>query len=175
MQVRLQGGLVFLFLFLFFGINYGFRSWCVTMSYVIIVTGGFPGRASDTEPTSQSRRHRKLGFNPWVRKIPWRRAWKPTPEFLPRESHGQRSLIYRVTGSTGSQRVGHVWTDLANKHSDWRENIRSLFNRLFRSCLASFHCHLLDCLSLPLCALTMETMEFPLGWTLELPPMFHYS
>ena len=34
----------------------------------------------------------RLGFHPWVRKIPWRRAWKPTPIFLPRESHGQRSL-----------------------------------------------------------------------------------
>ena len=32
------------------------------------------------------------GFDPWVRKIPWRRAWQPTPVFLPEESHGQRSL-----------------------------------------------------------------------------------
>ena len=32
------------------------------------------------------------GFDPWVVKIPWRRAWQPTPVFLPRESHGQRSL-----------------------------------------------------------------------------------
>ena len=31
-------------------------------------------------------------FNPWVRKISWRRAWQPTPVFLPRELHGQRSL-----------------------------------------------------------------------------------
>ena len=31
-------------------------------------------------------------FNPWVRKIPWRRKWQPTPVFLPRESHGQRRL-----------------------------------------------------------------------------------
>ena len=29
----------------------------------------------------------------WVGKIPWRRAWQPTPVFLPRESHGQRSLV----------------------------------------------------------------------------------
>ena len=29
---------------------------------------------------------------PWVRKIPWRRAWQPTSVFLPGESHGQRSL-----------------------------------------------------------------------------------
>ena len=32
------------------------------------------------------------GFDPWVGKIPWRRAWQPTPEFLPGESQGQRSL-----------------------------------------------------------------------------------
>ena len=30
--------------------------------------------------------------DPWVRKIPWRREWLPTPVFLPGESHGQRSL-----------------------------------------------------------------------------------
>ena len=29
---------------------------------------------------------------PWVRKIPLRRAWQPTPVFLPEEPHGQRSL-----------------------------------------------------------------------------------
>ena len=33
----------------------------------------------------------RLGFNPWVRKIPWRRAQQPTSVFLP-GSHGQRSL-----------------------------------------------------------------------------------
>ena len=31
-------------------------------------------------------------FNPWVRKIPWRREWQSTPVFLPGESHGQRRL-----------------------------------------------------------------------------------
>ena len=34
---------------------------------------------------------RRLGFSPWVRNN-WRRAWQPTPVFLPGESHGQRSL-----------------------------------------------------------------------------------
>ena len=33
-----------------------------------------------------------VGFNPWVRKIPWGRRWQPTPAFLPGESHGQRNL-----------------------------------------------------------------------------------
>ena len=36
---------------------------------------------------------RRLGFNPWVGKIPWRREWQPTPVFLPGESQGQRSLV----------------------------------------------------------------------------------
>ena len=33
-----------------------------------------------------------VGLMPGVGKIPWRRAWPPTPVFLPGESHGQRSL-----------------------------------------------------------------------------------
>ena len=33
---------------------------------------------------------RKPGFVPWVRKIPWRRKWQPTPVLLPGKSHGQR-------------------------------------------------------------------------------------
>ena len=31
-------------------------------------------------------------FHPWVRKIPWRRKWQPTPVFLRGKSHGWRSL-----------------------------------------------------------------------------------
>ena len=32
------------------------------------------------------------GLDPWVRKIPWRRKWRPTPVVLPGESHRQRSV-----------------------------------------------------------------------------------
>ena len=35
----------------------------------------------------------ETGFDAWVRKILWRRKWQPTPVFLPRKSHGQRSLV----------------------------------------------------------------------------------
>ena len=35
---------------------------------------------------------RRLRFDPWVRKIPWRRKWQPTPVFLPGKRHGQWSL-----------------------------------------------------------------------------------
>ena len=37
-------------------------------------------------------RRTRWGFDPWVRKIPWKRAWQPTPVFLPEKSPGQRSL-----------------------------------------------------------------------------------
>ena len=47
---------------------------------------GFPGGTSGREPACQCRRHKRHRFDPWVGKIPWRRAWKPTPVFLPGES-----------------------------------------------------------------------------------------
>ena len=37
------------------------------------------GGASGQGPTCQGRRHGRYWFDPWVRKIPWRRAWQPTP------------------------------------------------------------------------------------------------
>ena len=45
------------------------------------------------------------GFNPWVRKIPWRRKQLPTPAFLPGETHGQRSLVdYSPKGHKESEK-----------------------------------------------------------------------
>ena len=42
--------------------------------------------------TCQCRTVRRLRFNPWVRKIPWRREQQPTLVFLPGKSNRQRSL-----------------------------------------------------------------------------------
>ena len=47
---------------------------------------------SGKEPACQCRRHERLGFNPWVRKIPWSRKWQPTPVLLPGQFCGQRRL-----------------------------------------------------------------------------------
>ena len=60
---------------------------------VYIISVGFPGGASGKNLTCQCWRCKRCGFNPWVRKILWRRAWQPTPVFLLGESHGQRSLV----------------------------------------------------------------------------------
>ena len=53
---------------------------------------GLPRYTSGKERACQFRRHKTHRFDPWVRKIPWRRAWQPTPVFLPGESHGWKSL-----------------------------------------------------------------------------------
>ena len=47
---------------------------------------GFPGSTSGKESAQQCRRHKGHSFNPCIRKIPWRRAWQPTPVFMPGES-----------------------------------------------------------------------------------------
>ena len=65
---------------------------------------GFPGGASGKKktkkqkkktkkPACQCRTWKRHGFNPWIGKIPWRRAWQHTPVFLPGEFHGQRILV----------------------------------------------------------------------------------
>ena len=64
---------------------------------------GFPDDASGKEFICQCRRCKRSRFNPRVGKIPWRRAWNPTP------------LAWRISWtekpgrlqSIGSQRVGH--------------------------------------------------------------------
>ena len=54
----------------------------------------------------QCRRCRKRRFNPWLGKILWKRAWQPTPVFLPGESHGQRNLaIYSPWSCKESDRT----------------------------------------------------------------------
>ena len=54
----------------------------VGASQVALVINSQPANAGD----------KRCRFDPWIRKIPWKREWKPTLRFLPGESHGQRSL-----------------------------------------------------------------------------------
>ena len=63
---------------------------------------GLPWWLNGTESACQCRRS---GFNPWVRKIPWRRKWQPTSIFLSGKSQGQRSLA--GYSPWGGRRVGH--------------------------------------------------------------------
>ena len=65
----------------------------------VLVVKNLPANAGDMRP----------GFNPWVRKIPWRRAWRPAPVFLPGESHRWRSQP--VHG------VAKSWTWVKRQHA----------------------------------------------------------
>ena len=50
--------------------------------------------------------------HPW-----WRRAWQPTPVFLPGESHGQRSLVgYSPWGCKDSDQLWQLNTHACTKH-----------------------------------------------------------
>ena len=68
-----------------------------TLSYYITIGAvyyilGFPGDSVVKESTCQCRRCKRQVY-PWIRNIPWRRKWSPTPVFLPGKSHGHRCLV----------------------------------------------------------------------------------
>ena len=66
----------------------------------VLVVKNMPGNAGVTGDVDSTH-----GFDPWVRKIPWKRKWQLTLVSLPGESHGQRSL--EGPQSTGLQRIRH--------------------------------------------------------------------
>ena len=77
---------------------------------------GFPGGASGKESACQCRRHKRCGFNPRARKIPWNRKWQPAPVFLPGKFNGQRSLVgYYPWGCKESDMTENTYLS----HSDY--------------------------------------------------------
>ena len=58
---------------------------------IMLNNQGFPGGASCKEPTVNARHSGDVG-SILGGKTPWRRAWQPTPIFMPGEPHGQRRL-----------------------------------------------------------------------------------
>ena len=82
---------------------------------------GFPAGSDGKE--SACNAGRRPGFDPWVRKLPWRRKWQPTPVLLPGESHGQRSLAgYSPWGhkeSDTTERLTHTRTMLGKTARCW--------------------------------------------------------
>ena len=57
-------------------------------------------------PPASAERVKRHRFAPWVRKIPWRTKWQPTPVFLIEKSQGQRSLVdYSLKGCKESDRT----------------------------------------------------------------------
>ena len=101
-------------------------------------TWGFAGSASGKESTCQCRRLRRCELDPWVRKIPWRRKWQPTPVFLPGESHGQRSLWAAVHGVTESDTTEHTHTHTyTHREGCWNVMGPAIPSRWFGRCLST--------------------------------------
>ena len=63
---------------------------CVQVCICVQVCG-LPRWHSGKESTCQCRRHKRHGFDPWVKKVPCRRKHQFTAVFLPGKFHGQRS------------------------------------------------------------------------------------
>ena len=73
---------------------------------------GVPGGASGKEPACQCRRCKRHWFDPCVGKIPWRRAWQPTPCLEnPLDRGAWQATVHRVA------RVRHDWSNLARAHT----------------------------------------------------------
>ena len=92
---------------------------------------GLPGGASGKESACQCRRLQRCRSDPWVKKIPWRRAQQPTPVFFLGESNGQRSLM-------GYGPQGHKESDMtkATQHSTIQHNcphLQNIYNSAFSS------------------------------------------
>ena len=70
------------------------KIWCLQrpLSPTFRITR-FPRWLNGKQSACQCRKCKRRRFDPWVRKIPWKRKWQPTPIFLPEKSHGQRSLV----------------------------------------------------------------------------------
>ena len=103
-----------------------------------------PWWLSGKESTYQCRR---LGFNPRVRKIPWRRKWQLTLIFLPGKSHGQRTLAgYSPWGHKESDT-----TELLNHHQKEITHLLNCFKEismLFKQKSAAAAKSLQSCLTL---------------------------
>ena len=85
---------------------------------VVQLVKNWPFNARDAR--GQCRRCKRYRFDSWVVKVIWSRKWQPTPESLPGEFHGQRSLGYRVGHDwthTHTHTHNIIWVDQIDTHS----------------------------------------------------------
>ena len=76
---------------------------------LLLVFPRTPRWLSGKESACQCRRCRRCRFDPWVRKILWRRKRQTTPVFMPGESYGQRNLVgYTPGGLKESDTTEHM-------------------------------------------------------------------
>ena len=84
-----------------------------TVSYHLCILRGFPDGASGKEVAWQYMRRKRYWFDPWVGKIPWRRARWHTSGFLPGKSHGRGTWRATVHGVAKSR----TWLKQLSMHA----------------------------------------------------------
>ena len=88
----------------------------------------FLGGSVVKESTCQCRRH---GFDPWCRKIPWRRRWQPTSVLFPGKSHGQRSLAgFSTWGCKESDTTEHICLHTSKEFLDLTQKAQSMSGKI---------------------------------------------
>ena len=119
---------------------------------------GLPWQLSSKESACQCRRH---ALDPWIREIPWRRKWQPTPLFVHGEFHGQKGLV--GYSPQGHKRAGQ---NLAAEQQQEVKSLKSRFLPGWRGGRCSRRVSILWLLQLPgwpvilsYCTLTWDTLS----------------
>ena len=87
--------------------------------YKILTVVSFPGGSDSKEIHLQCERP---GFDSWAGQVPWRRAWQPTPVFLPGESPWTEEP--GSLQSMGSQTIRHSWaTKYTHTHTVYYKSL----------------------------------------------------
>ena len=79
-------------------------------------------------PMCQSRRCKRLWFDPCVRQIPWRRAWQLAPVFAPGKFHGRMSLA-------GYSLWGHKESDMTEHTQQYATLLYSYISHIIVTCV----------------------------------------
>ena len=107
------------------GFLVAFLSWMSGSHISLFCHFIIPKCTSGEEPACQCRRHKRCGFRPWVRKIPWRRAWQSMPVFLPGKSMDRAAWWVIVRGVTESQtRLKRLTTSPSATSCQWNNQIK---------------------------------------------------
>ena len=81
---------------------------------------GLPGGASHKEPTYLCRRHKRHGFDPWVGKMSWRKAWQPT-QYSCLENPMDRGAWWAIVHRVAKSWTWHNWLSM---HTHTHTHIR---------------------------------------------------
>ena len=104
-------------------------TYCLDKAYLLFMGASLVAQMIKNLPAEQ-----ETGFDPWSRRIPWRREWLATAVFLPAEFHGQGSL---VGYSSWGCRVGHIW--VTNTHTCYGTISQTHYQTKCKSHMALFH------------------------------------